>query len=456
MSSSFLNQRFDLLLSPTGFIGIVVGIVLVFQAIRSRLLAWSLFSLFCFSASLAKFQDQFVSEPPPLAFPLQQMRDFGRPLAIIFLLLLLLLTFTKQASWRQSLLPTPLQYLIVVQLIIFCKTIYSGDVLFGLIAACTFFIVLLVVRNGPSRWLSDDRNFEYAVSSVALVGVIFIVVNAYQAAINIYPITFIHGRFLGTTGNPQHAAVLLASVVPCLMFLFESYQQKWKKSVTVVVLGSIYLALVMTGSRTGLLMAIPTIVFFYRNNSKALLRLVLALGLVSAFFLPAILQDGSLLGAPQADVTSRFLSTDNSRAQVWTAMWRAFSQNPVFGAPLTGDRLGFGESSWLAAGATLGLFGLVPLAIFGAACVRLISQLMALCRREPWRYLHCSTVISGIVCVLVGSFFEAFLLGNLSSALLILFIYLSLGQYLLELNKLKSYKNSNAQISRAFYSRLFT
>jgi hypothetical protein len=39
-----------------------------------------------------------------------------------------------------------------------------------------------------------------------MVGVIFVIVNAYQALFDVYAITFVHGWFLGTTGNPIHAA----------------------------------------------------------------------------------------------------------------------------------------------------------------------------------------------------------------------------------------------------------
>lgn len=206
MNTSFVDQLFDLLLSPVGLLTIVIGAGVVLQARRSRPVAWCLFSLCCFCASLAKFRDQFVSEPPALVFPLQQIRDFGRPLTIVLVGLLILLAFTKQASWRHRLLAQPVLFLMTVQIAIFLKTLYAGDIFFSFLSVATFAAVLLMMRYGPSRWLTDDKNFEYAVTSVALTGVIFICVNAYQAVFDIYPITFVHGRLLGTTGNPQHKA----------------------------------------------------------------------------------------------------------------------------------------------------------------------------------------------------------------------------------------------------------
>lgn len=434
MDSSYLDQLFILVSSPAGIVGIVFGLLLTLYARRSRALGWFLFTLCCFSASLSKFRDQFVEEPPPLVFPLQQIRDFGRPLSVVFLCLLILTIVVKvKPSWRRQLLAEPVKYLIVVQGVIFFKTLISGNLAFALMAALIFATVIQVVRLGPSYWLQDNENFMLAARSIALAGSIFVILNLYQAAIDIYPITFVHGRFLGTTGNPQHAAALLSATMPCFIFLFESHQRNWVKGFWIINLLFVGLLLFMTGSRTGVLMAIATILFFYRNKGAAMVRLGIVIAVASAIVFPFIGQDGFLLGADQAGVSVRFLSAENNRSEVWAALWRGFSQNPIFGVPLEGSRLGFGESSWLAAGAALGLAGLVPLCLFGAACLKMMSQLATISKQQPGMYLQCSTVISGLACLLVGSFFEAFLLGNISFALLALLAYLSLGQYLIEL-----------------------
>ena len=452
MDSNFVSQLFELVLSPVGLVGIVLGLIAVALSQRSQLVAWSMLTLCCFSASLAKFQNQFVSEPPALAFPLQQLRDFGRPLTIVFLCLLIVIAFVKAPSWRRQIVAYPVKYLAGVQLIIFLKVLFYGDIAFAVLAALTFSLVLIMVNYGPSRWLSNKASFRHATAAMAMVGAIFIALNAYQATIDIYPITFVHGRFLGTTGNPQHAAVLLASLIPCFMFLFEDYQQKLYKAFALFGLACVCLALFMTGSRTGLLMAIATVTFFYRNRKKSLFQLGIALAVALAVLLPFVSQGSMLLGAEQTDVSARFLSSDNSRIQVWSAMWRAFERYPILGAPLGGDRLGFGESSWLATAASLGLAGLIPLLLFGISCGKMMIQLSAISKRQPESYLQCSVVISGIACLLVGSFFEAYLLGTLSSALLTLLIYLSLGQYIIELHKVQRDSYLRSQIIATQFS----
>lgn len=437
MNSSFVTQFLDLALSPVGLIGTVAGLSVVIQALRFRTLAWILFSLCCFCASLAKFRDEFILEPPPLVFPLQQLREFGRPITIILLGMLLLITFAKRHSWRRQVLASPIKYLVLVQLAVLIKMLSGGDLLFAVLAGTVFALVVYVVIAGPAQWVYNDQSFQYGVGSIALVGLIFIGLNGYQAMIDIYPITFSHGRLLGTTGNSQHAAVLLSATIPCFLFLIENERKNTLRLLKLIVLSLVGIALVMTGSRTGMCMAFTTILFFYRNKGKSFLTTAFLLILISALALMLIGQDGAILGADQTRVSARLLSTENTRQLVWKAMWRAFSENPLFGLPVRGERLGYGESSWLAAGAGLGLVGFLPLLLFGIECLKVMKQLATVGRVQPQYSAHCNAVTSGLGCLLVGSFFEPFLLGNLSFALFALLTYLSLGQYLLEMQKVR-------------------
>ncbi|MEA5596120.1 O-antigen ligase family protein [Rivularia sp. UHCC 0363] len=434
MSSNFINKLADIIASPLGLVGIIIGLLIVYQAGRSRRLAWFLFTICCFAASLSKFQDQFTTEVPALVFPLQQIRDMGRPLTIIFLGLILMLGLKKQHGWRRMFLASPIKYLLLVQGIIFIKTLAYGSISFAFLAFLTFGAVVLMLCLGPSRWLQDEQNFRLGVWSLAMVGVIFIITNSYQAAINIYPITFVHGRLLGTTGNPQHAAVLLAATVPCFMFLIESQKQwSWAKVCWITGLVFIMLGLFLTGSRTGAIMGVVSILFFYRQRGGAMLRLGLFAAIVLAIILPFLSPDGSILGTDSTALAGRFASTANSRGQVWSAMWNGFMNNIFFGASLDGDRLGYGENSWLAAGASLGLVGFIPLVMFGVECIKMMLRLNKISARKPIYSLQCNTVIAGLISLLVGSIFEAFLLGNLTFSLMALLMYLSLGKYLVDI-----------------------
>ncbi|WP_309741525.1 hypothetical protein [Chamaesiphon sp. OTE_20_metabat_361] len=440
MNKTFIDQLISFLATPGGIIGVAVGILMLLKATSSRPTSWLMFSLCCFASSLNIINDGFVTSPP-LLFPLQQIRASGRPLAIVLLILLVLLAIQTQGTWRRWVLPKPIKYLMFVQFVILFKTVVYGSVEFAFISAMTFGGIVFMLQRGPGQWLQDDENFYLAVRSIAVVGLIFVVANTYQYALNRYAITFVHSRFLGTTGNPQHAAVLLAATIPCLMFSIQSHP-RWNffKFLWLVTLLIVVYFLLLTGSRTGLLMGIVSILLFFRNNGGAWFRVILFIGISAALLLP-FLEPDSLTTSSGIDssVSARFASTENSRESAWFWMWNSFTNNILFGEPLRGDRMGYGENSWLSAAANLGLTGLIPMILMGWESIKLIWQLNQLGNRQRYYFFQTSVVIAGLGSMLVGSVFEAFLLGNITFSLLAFLIYLVMGGYLIEVDRVRTY-----------------
>jgi hypothetical protein len=442
MNKSFINQLFGFLFTPYGIIIVALGFLMLIKASRDRPTAWLLFSMCCFSASLNKYSDRWIRIPPPLVFPLQQLRDFGRPLSIVLLVFLVILALQTRSNWRQWVIPDAIKYLAYVQFAIFAKTIMYGDQEFAMISALTFAGILLMLQRGPGRWLQDDENFHLAVKSIAVAGLIFIVINTYQYFINRQAVTFIQNRFLGTTGNPQHAGVFLASTIPCLMFLIQSIARWnfWKFFWSGILLMTVYF-LLLTGSRTGIIMSGISILLFYRKNGGLWLQIGLLLGIGAILVLPFLQPETLSTSAAgiDASVSDRFASTNNTREGVWTGMFNTFSENILFGAPLERGRLGYGENSWLAAGATMGLMGFIPMILMGWESVKLIWQLDRLGKRDSYYFFQSSTVIAGLGSMLVGSCFEAYLLGNITFSLMAFLTYLLMGAYLIEVDRVRTH-----------------
>ena len=442
MNKTFIDQLLGFISTPFGLIGIAIGLLMVAKAGRDRPTAWLLFSLCCFASSLNTYGDQWIKVPPPLMFPLQQIRANGRPLAIVFLILLVFLALQTQSNWRQRIFPKAIDYLMVVQFAIFAKTLLYGSQEFALISGLTFGGIIFMLKMGLGRWMSDDENFHLAVKSIAVAGLIFIVINGVQFLVNRQPITFVQGRFLGTTGNPQHAGVLLAATIPCLMFLIQS-SPGWNFAKFLwsgVLLVTMYF-LLLTGSRTGLIMGAISILLFYRNNGGAWFRVIFFLAILAALVMPFLHPDSLSSSSTGIDgsVSDRFTSTNNTREGAWNGMWSGFMNNIVFGSPLEGDRMGFGENSWLAAGDQLGLVGFIPMMMMGWESVKLIWKLNQLSNRDSYYFFQSSAIIAGLGSMLIGSFFESFLLGNLTFAMLAFLIYLLMGGYLLEVDRVRTH-----------------
>jgi hypothetical protein len=413
---------------------------MVIKASSSRSTAWFIFSLFCFASSLSKFRNEWIKEPPPLLFPLQEIREYGRPLTIVLLSFLICLALQTQSNWRRRVLPQASKYLIFVQFSIFFKTLIYGNIELAILSILTFSGILFMLRMGLERWIYNGENFNFAVRSIAVAGLIFVIPNTYQFIIDPHAVNFVNNRFIGTTGNPQQAALLLAITVPCLMFLIQT-SRRWSypKFLWVVTLIAVIYFLLLTGSRTGLLMSIASFLLFYRNNGGTWFRLVLLsfvfIALILPFFEPRTFS--SSLGI-NSSISDRFTSPTNTREEVWNGMWNVFMDHILFGSPLEGDRMGYGENSWLAVGSNLGLSGFIPMIMMGWESLKLIWQLNQLSRRDSYYFLQATVVISGLGSMLVGSFFENLFVGTISFTQIMFLTYLIMSSYLLEVDRVRS------------------
>lgn len=402
-----------------------------------RYSVWILFALFCFSTSLGKFVSPNWPEPPPLVFPLQQIRDYARPIALTFLILLGTYTykFNSRSIPFKTQIPLAFRYLWCVHLIIFLKNLAYGDIEYALLVFGTYNFLLWVLCKKVMKWLYQD-GFILANQALAAVGAIFCILNLYQALQNSYPITFINGQFSGTTNNPQMAALTLVPTIPCLIFQLDKQSPSLRSKVfnALALLFSLYF-IWWTASRTGLIMAAASVLFFYRFRQGALVKMTLTIGCLIAVSVLLFGIDPSALFSNAAEghtLVSKFQNGEDTRSAVWLTLWNNFMEYPLFGMPLQGDRVGFGENSWLAVAATTGVVGLTPLLLFGAECVKMIAKMLTLSRQYPYYYFHCSVVISGISGLLVGSMAEAFLVGILSTPITALLMFLLMGNYLLQ------------------------
>ena len=443
MNKTFIDQLISFLSTPFGIIGVAIGVLMVIKASQDRRTGWLLFSMCCFASSLSTYTDLWIKVAPPLIFPLQQIRANGRPLAIVLLILLVFLALQTQSNWRQRIFPKAIDYLMVVQFAIFAKTLLYGSQEFAFISALTFGGIIFMLKMGLGRWMSDDENFHLAVKSIAVAGLIFVVVNGVQFLINRQAITFANGRFLGTTGNPQHAGVLLAATIPCLMFLIQKLPRwNFAKFFWVTTLVATLYFLLLSGSRTGLIMGAVSILLFYRNKGGAWVKIILFIAISAALIVPFLGADSlsSSSTGIDASVSDRFTSTNNTREGVWNGMWNAFMDNILFGSPLEqGGRLGYGENSWLAVGASLGLMGFIPMVMMGWESVKMIWQLNQLSNRNSHYFFQSSAVIAGLGSMLIGSIFEAFLLGNITFSMIAFLTYLLMGAYLIEVDRVRTH-----------------
>jgi len=437
-----LDRLLDLLFTPAGFLGVAITLVFVTVLYKKqyRPLHWFLVSATGFAASL-NAGERF----PSLAFPLEQIRAQGRPLTIILLGLVLIIIYLSKRGAGASLMPSPLPYLIFIQGLAFVHTIFGGDQFFAILAILTFGGMVLMMLYGPSRWMETEADFKWGVLVIAMVGMIFAVVNLYQWLIDSYPITFTHGRLLGTTGNPQHAATLLGATIPAFLYLVEEETRRpWLKGVWLAFLSVITLGLFMTGSRTGLGIAVIGVLLFYGGSIKIITRLILvalAFFIVTLFFEPAQQWVLETIGPNLDRFSDLGIGIDESgeinfgsRDGVWRYQWRQFTENIWFGTGIS-NRIHVGENSWLGVAARFGLLGVIPLLLFAWECLKMMGRLYQYGKRQPKRQKECNVVIAGLLALMAGAWFEGYLVGIITFSVMALIQYLILGKFLLQMQR---------------------
>jgi len=289
------------------------------------------------------------------------------------------------------------------------------------IALITLGVPALVV---PSL-LEEYEDFLKIVRAIAFAGIIWNACVFIQFSVN--PAALMLGaskRFMGVSGNPQHAACFLAIVGTCSLFLsmnesHHRYRLLWlaQAAVCAVFIG-------WAGSRTGALMyVIGASAVLYRRLGRAILFLpVIALLIGIAF---------TILQSMQINVaTDRLVSTEDTRSAVWRNMYETGMSNPVLGA---GARnAGGSENSFLLAFASYGVGGLMCALLLITVVSVILFRLVRIRSRfdaAAGRLVDLQIGLFGAF--FAGSLFEGYLVARLSSTTVMFILFASMSSRLI-------------------------
>ncbi len=429
MIEEYINRLSDLVFNPLLFVGLIITFVFI-NAKRYDLNArWLLVALLALVSSFAEFKNEYVLDTPDLVFPLEPIRLFGRPIAILLLILLMVFIFwfrlntTKVRDWLNI-----RTGLLLLQLLIFMKNLFYGNAGIAVLVFLTFLMVYAVFENGVSKWLNDDDTFKKSIYYFIIAVTTFNLMGFYQSLFDFYPMIFQQGRYMGMTGNPQHAAVLLGSSVPLFVFfIIDSKTLNQKILYSVLLLMSLYY-LILSGSRTGMLEAVICILVFVVGFRTSSIKWIVMAGIV------IVAARAWTTWEVSEDVNQNiegYTTREMTRALVFARQLEEFSRYPVFGAPVRGERMGYTENSYGAVAASLGVIGLIPFFFMLRGLITLLFRSWRISQRIKEKKHHYLLVVSGIFSLMVGAFLEAYLLGNLTWPLILLLTYVSWGYYLL-------------------------
>ncbi len=409
----------DALLQPVGLIGLCVLLFVIVALLAFPHLKWWILAFLTFVSSLAYSGVGGLH----LLQPLDTFRLFSRPIVTLLLVVLLIPLFRSGRGWRTRLVLPGLMIFYGFQLLISVRfLVWDHDFFRGYFGILSYSVIFLVCGLGVSRWLQSLEDAKSAVRTILLAGMIFSLAGVAQYAVEPSSVSWA-GRFLGVSGNANHAGVLLGLCIPPTVFeVITSRRRLLWRLILGALVGVMVVLLVWTGSRTGFVTGLVGTMVLFRLRVG---RLALALIVCGAFVYLMM----SIFVEAQANA-SRLVALDDTRSVQWRSMFDDFLNNPLFGASALESK--WSENSYLLIAARTGLLGLIPFSFAFGLVVLAMVRLQRLRKFLGADALLADLVTGGLLSVGTGAMLEGFLLGTYSFPIFTLMIYLALLAFLID------------------------
>lgn len=357
----------------------------------------------------------------PIEFLIQNGRVFS---AACFLLAILVLRRVPRGLQTLSFHPASL--LLLLNLYLSIKLAFFGfyqlSILSAILVYVQFFLFSKATLENFRRQTEDgltlgNTSLSTAYASIGLAGVLIVCINIFVLLTDPSNSLDFNGRMHGTTGNPQHLGMIIATTVPLAIFTLLKRRRIMSFLASIAIGIAAMLVLAETGSRTGM----GSFLFFvacviYISSSKR-----------GRAFLPlySLFLSVFLLAVKYETLREFFLSRGDTRShQFELAISLFFDHDLIFGAPPieeTGRYL-FIENGWLAAASAGGMIAVFILLVL---LIRLmVLAWNAMVSKQP-RTPESACAIALTVSIVFISLFEAIFLGVFAAHTMIVYFALS-------------------------------
>ena len=242
-------------------------------------------------------------------------------------------------------------------------------------------------------------------------------------------------RYHGITSNPLMFALSASIIIPTLLYQYKIAAKKFKWIYIISFISMAYF-IYLSGSRLGLLLVFFSVSMFYRSKFISTMNFIIPLLLVLALWT-------SFSENVFISKNARIFSTESNRVQVWANQVDLVWENPLWGVDLgSGERLGFGENSYLSAGVAVGISGIFLIILFAFKIVAKLKKLLACERVVGWQP-ETSLAISILATSFFAAFFEAFFLGIFTFPLILLIYAMAISDGLVSRALYENNQNAN-------------
>lgn len=330
-----------------------------------------------------------------------------------------------------------------LSLIMLMLGIYAGlirmlatDIADGLASVLFVLVTLLPLAVVPASLIRDWWDMYALPRVIACIGLLWGGLCMVQFVVNRRALTtgYLTQRFVGMTGNPQHASAYLSFTIICCVFLVLNDPKVRYRMVWIASAAICSVLLLWTASRTGIAMTtIGVVACFYGRAGSGILLLpvVGAIGFAGYSFLAGNRVDFDL---------ARLSGGGQTRSEAWRDLLQDFTNNPLFGLGGTGVKEGFraekSENSFLYGLASYGVGMGILIILFALTsmihCLKLVRLRPSL---QPYQRRLVEWLVGLHLAFWGGSMFEGYIIGRVSSPIVFMMIFAAIGQRVLELGR---------------------
>lgn len=225
-------------------------------------------------------------------------------------------------------------------------------------------VTLIPLACVPALAGDSPLQVRRVLRSMAIVNAVWITMCALQFVVDSKNLTLGNQfRFIGLTGNPQHAGALLAFWSVTVLWLLLNDRARFLRLIYTALLGANFILLAWTGSRTGMGMAtIGLAAVMYTRLGRVILFLPVVSVMAYFGFKAVLAITGLEVGV------DRLATLEDTRTGAWLTLIQVGMDNPMLGAGT--EEAVRSENSWLYAFASygIGMLGFVLLFTLAAFC----------------------------------------------------------------------------------------
>lgn len=322
---------------------------------------------------------------------------------------------------RMSLRSTPVQGVALLSIGLYAgllRFVHEGIASSALSLSFTLVTILPLLFVLPAL-LRDWDDWLPTLRMLMWVNAVWIAAVLIQAVLNHHKLVLGRGlRFTGLMGNPQHAAMVVATFANVAMWLLLNDTKRRFVPMWAGFVAANLLLTVWTGSRTGMLATVVgAMVILHRHMGKAVLLLPVA-GLL-LWVLIKVVGSSVNLGA------DRLVSTQNTRGHAWMILMRNGQRNPLFGVGVS--EAGDSENSFLYGFASYGV-GMVflQLLLFFVSGVQGLRLMRWRSFAPPELRAFTDLIIAYFAMYFAGSLLEGYMIARVAAPLMFLLFFGSL------------------------------